>query len=92
MEPSRQLIVAEVDEALEAVNGGSGATAAEILHVVRVRFATTTAAVVKDVLEAGVKERKYFQFILPNMAIAYGRVGSWLAEDAALSAFIDMTS
>lgn len=92
MEPTRENVMAEVDEVLATVNEGRGATAADIVQLVRVRLPRTTAAVVDDVLATGVVAKKYFRYILPNMTVAYCLEGSWMAEEAALSAFIDMTS
>ena len=91
MDPTRQQLKAEVDEALRVLNAGFGAAAAEVLQHVRRRFAHVPLLVVEDILRAGCSNHKYFQWIRPDSSVAFGLAGSWVAEEAALSDFLDLT-
>ena len=91
MEPTRQQLEAEVDEVLYVVNAGFGAAAAEVLLHVQGRFADVRLHVVEEVLSVGCVNRRYFKWVRPDGSVAFGLQGSWVAEEAALSDFLDLT-
>ena len=88
-----QVRMADVMEALREINDGCGATAAEVWAYLRARYPTVTAVEgVQALLEAGVNTKTLFKFVRArDMAVLYAPEGSWLAEEAALSDFVNMT-
>ena len=80
-----------VREAVRDFNMGQGATADQVVAFARGRLPQARVDDVHNKLEEGRRQKAFFVWVGPDGALLYGLEGSWVAEDAALSDFINLT-